>query len=570
MRGLPSIIYFEKEELKMKNSKKTVLYLIVVMVIVSTVLAGCSKNSTKDEVSSTKGNMENQTNSTKTQEKGTDTGSSNTQKLPIVDKSLTLTYFSALHPTEAKILNSLDDNEAIKYLQEVTGIDIEFIHPPVGQEKEQFNIMIASNDLPDIVSGFFDSSYKGGVEAAINEGVLIKVNDLVEEYAVNFKENVLSDELFSKLVKSDDGTIVRFGGMMIPTLDGEKGRAYIGPILREDLLDDLKLDIPETIDEWYEILTAFRESGKVKIPMGWSHKGWDPTGDTFIGAYGINFDFSKDGNKVVYGPIDPRYKEFIKTFKKWYDEGLLDPDFATHNYFDNLTPMLLTGDIGSLGMHLWEYRTYHETIIDGEKSSATLVAAPLPVLKKGDKYNFADSYHGINGGKYITTACKHPIEAVKLIDYLYTPEMTRIMNWGIEGITYNMVEGKPQRSPEMEENHMEMTYRYTSMEFRGIVDWDQNDTQYPFPVQHQAWDLWSKASIQGKLPQGRTQTDEENAKYGSIMTEIEAYVDEMFLKFMMGLEPIEKFDEYVDQVKAMGIQEAIQIQQNTLDRYNAR
>lgn len=65
-------------------------------------------------------------------------------------------------------------------------------------------------------------------------------------------------------------------------------------------------------------------------------------------------------------------------------------------------------------------------------------------------------------------------------------------------------------------------------------------------------------------------TEEESTKFGSVMTEIESYVDEMFLKFIMGLEPIDKFDEYVAQVKSMGIDDAIKIQQDSLDRYNAR
>lgn len=555
----------------MKKNKKRLLCLALAIVMLLGVFSGCTKKDTNNdgEVSSDEQtDIKDKTDSKDDNSEASD----DALKLPIVDKPLKLSLYSSLHPTEAKYANNLDENEAIKKVQEITGIDIEFIHPPVGQEEEQFNIMVASGELPDIVKGFFDSYYKGGVEAAMNDGLLINVNDLVEQHAPNFKKDVLSNELYNKLVKADDGTIIRFGATVIPTLDGEKGRAYVGPVLRKDLLDELGLEVPETIDEWYKVLTAFKESGKVKIPLAWAHKDWDTIvhAGNFIGAYGVNNSFYREGETVKYGPIESGYKDFLLTFNKWYNEGLLDPDFATHGYWDNLTPMLMAGDVGSACIHLWEYRTYYETVIQKENPKAELVVAPYTVLNKGDKFNFADSYHGLSGGLYITTSCKHPVEATKLIDFSYTPEATRMMNWGIEGVTYDMVDGKPQRTKEMEENHMEMTYKYTSFVFRGFVDWDQNDSQYPYDLQHQAWDVWSDSTIKGVLPQGMIKTEEESTKFGSVMTEIESYVDEMFLKFIMGLEPIDKFDEYVAQVKSMGIDDAIKIQQDSLDRYNAR
>ncbi|MNW19499.1 hypothetical protein D3C71_2195180 [compost metagenome] len=54
------------------------------------------------------------------------------------------------------------------------------------------------------------------------------------------------------------------------------------------------------------------------------------------------------------------------------------------------------------------------------------------------------------------------------------------------------------------------------------------------------------------------------------MTDIQTYQDEMLLKFIMGVEPIDNFDSYVKKIKSMGIDDAIKIQQGALERFNKR
>ncbi|GMK37457.1 hypothetical protein PCCS19_05110 [Paenibacillus sp. CCS19] len=63
---------------------------------------------------------------------------------------------------------------------------------------------------------------------------------------------------------------------------------------------------------------------------------------------------------------------------------------------------------------------------------------------------------------------------------------------------------------------------------------------------------------------------EDSSRYASIMTDVNTYKDEMILKFIMGAEPLDKFDRFVETLKGLGIDEAIQIQQSALERYNNR
>lgn len=63
---------------------------------------------------------------------------------------------------------------------------------------------------------------------------------------------------------------------------------------------------------------------------------------------------------------------------------------------------------------------------------------------------------------------------------------------------------------------------------------------------------------------------EETDEYASIYNDIKTYVDEMFIKFVNGDEPIENFDKYVAQLKTFGLDKVIKMKQSALERYNSR
>lgn len=67
-----------------------------------------------------------------------------------------------------------------------------------------------------------------------------------------------------------------------------------------------------------------------------------------------------------------------------------------------------------------------------------------------------------------------------------------------------------------------------------------------------------------------TPTAEESSRYASIMNDVTTFYDEMVNRFIMGVEPMDNFDQFVETIKAMGIEEAIAIQQAALERYNSR
>jgi putative aldouronate transport system substrate-binding protein len=89
------------------------------------------------------------------------------------------------------------------------------------------------------------------------------------------------------------------------------------------------------------------------------------------------------------------------------------------------------------------------------------------------------------------------------------------------------------------------------------------------PQQKEALKIWAQPDNKGKLPP-LSFTSEEASRMALIMNDVKTYTDEMFDKFIMGVEPIENFDKFVDRLNKMNIQEAIKIEQAGYDRFLKR
>lgn len=492
--------------------------------------------------------------------KKTEPADSNTSKGG--DKKITLKYWVPMHGSAVKIMKDYSENEVYKELEKRTGVHIEFIHPAVGQAKEQFNLMIASKDLPDIISQV--QAYPGGVDKAIDDGIYLKLNELIDKNAPNFKKLREGNKEIARQTITDKGNIWAF-----PCIQTTEEKPWWGLLVRKDWLDELGLKMPTTIDEWYTVLKAFKEKKNAEAPLMFPSTGYD-WGGIFLGAFDIGYEFYKRGNKVSYGFIDPGFKDYLTTMNKWYKEGLIDKDFATRD--GKSTEAMITSGKTGVSMNAYEAIALYGGVIKSTNPKGEFVAAPYPSLKPGENVKFREKDEFNKGtSTVVTTACKNPAEAVKWLDYAYGDEGSMLFNWGIKDVSYKIENGKPQFTDLILKNPEGLAYSILAWKYKlHMGPYKRDWMAYPItPDVQNAMDTWVKAGTEYVMPP-TTMTDEESRKYSSIMTEINTYKDEKILKFITGAEPISKFDEYVNQIKKMNIDEAIKIKQASLDRYNSR
>ena len=154
-------------------------------------------------------------------------------------------------------------------------------------------------------------------------GVIIPLNDIIDEYCPNLKAYLNDHPEIEEMISTKDGRIFCF-----PSVQEEREiRTYMGPLIRKDYLDAVGMQAPETVLQWYAVLSAFKDELGITPLSFYGGKIMDT--DFLIGAYGLSWDFYIDAGIVKLGPLEDSFSDFIAEFKKWYAEGLISSGVFT-------------------------------------------------------------------------------------------------------------------------------------------------------------------------------------------------------------------------------------------------
>lgn len=483
-----------------------------------------------------------------------------------------LTYWSQFYTHYSKVGTNMGDAPFFKELMKRTGVEIEFIHPPAGEEASNFNLMVASGDLPDLIEYSF-LAYKGGPEKAIEDNVIMDITDMMQEKAPNLSKQLADHPQWDKQVKTDSGKYYCF-----PAIRGDEFLDYWqGPQVRQDYLEQVGLERPETIDEWEQMLIAFRDQLGLETPL--TLKDNSTNAYAFVGAYGITKQFFLKDGTVVYGPMTDEYEQYINLMAKWVREGLLDPDFATHDSktFDAQVSSGKAGAyVGSVGGDMGKYISATKE----QNPEAKIVAVKPPVLTKGEQptIGFKDFDYIPGQSVSITTACKNLDAAFRLMDYAYGEEGHMFFNFGIEGTSYNMVDGYPTyvdsiihpTEPGMTVQNAMTEYTRAAVMGPMIQDKRYFEQYMVNPEQKETAEVWKLAGDASWRMPNVTYTVDEANQITSKLNEINSYAAEMEIKFILGEEPMSGLDSYRETLKSMGLDEVMSVMQTAVDRYEAR
>lgn len=507
-----------------------------------------------------------------------DAGQTDAGTYPIVDKPLTLTLWVDMRKASTTV-QDFNEKACFKEMEKKTGIHIEFKHPPAGQVTDQFNLMVASNDYTDII-------WKRPTEAIANQ-FIVPLNDYIDKYAPDYKKILDKYPNFKKSMYTDEGVLTGFG-YVIPMLEQN---IISGPMIRKDWLDKLGLKLPETIDDWEQVLTAFKErdpngNGKAdEIP-------YDSKKNTEImllsKAWGVKNDYYLEGEpqtgKVKYGPIEPAFKDFLVKMNDWYKKGLININYLTTD--QKLLDANITGNksgatYGGIGGYLGNY-----TGLMIKDKDFLLWPTVMPRLTANSKTYGEIARQWTQGAAdvaYITTANKHVVETVRWLNWGYTEEGQMALNFGTEGQTYKMVDNKPVYTDEIMKNPKGLSITNALAKDTMVADEHATfqkpevleQTTCASPAQRQALRTWSvglvdSASNTNLMLPPITLTADETSADNARMNDIKTYASEMLDKFITGKEPLENYDKFVSQLKKMGIDQSIKIRQDALERWRKR
>ena len=487
-----------------------------------------------------------------------------------------LTYWKELNNNIALEFTTLNDTPFAQGMTERTGIEVDYQHPPAGQAQEQFGLLLADGNFPDIIEYNWLKSYSGGPQKAIEDGVILRLNDIMDQYCPNLKAYLEENPEIDKMVRTDEGDYYAFP-MIRPN---EAETVQIGPMMRGDWLEELNLEVPTTVEEWRTVLTAFKEEKGAIAPLSYNYSDGNirkvnPVAMAYVPS--VDFYLAEDGT-VHYGSIEEGYKNYLETFAQWYAEGLVDVDLVSLKA-DQVTAKMTSGQAGaSVGRVEGQLGSWYTAGRKNEEGF-TLIGVPWPTVEEGahPQGGYCENlYSGISSAA-ISTSCKDVERAARLLDWAFSEEGNLYVNFGQEGITYEMVDGEPQFTDEILNNPNGWTKKtaqgaYT-LGLGGPVVKDPRvgEQTMDIPEQREArYEIWSDSDMRNYLLPPITPNSEESREFSTIMNEIETYRDEMTIKYIMGQESLDTFDEYVANIQTLGIDRAIEIQTAALERYNAR
>ncbi len=470
----------------------------------------------------------------------------------------------------------------LPYWQEVmarTNTDIEFEHVSANKDTlaEGFNILIASGDYPDIIE-YKWAEYAGGPNAAIDDGVIIPLNEIFDKYCPNITKYLNEHPDIAKECSTDDGTYYCFPMLRGYSYENNPLLFSEGWVWRMDILNKAGItEVPETPEELYATLVAVKDLVEIPVAIRPDH---------ISRVFGPGFDswdeFYVEDGKVHYGYIEQNRYEYLKFVHKLYAEGLLDNDYLALNK-KNLGVKVLNNQCcgayapGGSGIGTWLPQ------MQAENPEVQLVSARPISPEKGRLSKFAKMstvyMTTAASSAAITTSCKNIEAAAKLLDYAYGEEGHLLANFGIEGVTYEMVDGYPtytdfvMKNPDgLSMSQVMAEYMRCSTNGAMIQDTRYIEQYYELPELQDAIKLWAQTDYGKYIMPPVTVSSENAAESAAILNQVKTYADEMETKFITGAVELTDaaFAEFVAQIKAFGIEKAIEIEQEAYEAYMAK
>lgn len=555
----------------MKNAKKLVALLLSLALVLS--LGACGGNgesSTSSEASPSSTTEESGAAAESGDESQAETAETGEFQLPIVDEPTTLSYFVADDSNAAIMTTDWNDNEFYQEMERRTGVHLEFEMVSSADYQTNFNLMIASGNLADMI--YVGASYYAeGVDAAIDDGYFLDLTDLVDEYMPNYEKVRTSDVQYELLSTTDSG---RLGAVY--ELRQSKQGPWLGLWIRQDWLDDLGLDTPVTFDDYHEVLTAFKNEKGATAPLILNFSGSDGEFGTMSGGLNVLNSWQLDETgKVNFGPYMDAWKEYVTIMHQWYTEGLIDPDFMATDERTADMAKVVTGASGVFAA-LYTMPSVYEAA--SEDPNMNLAPVNPPVMNEGDEghIRLRDSY--TSGNTAISADSENWEVALRWLDYLYTDEGALLANYGVEGDTFEFDEnGEPVFTDKILNNENGWTMTQTVASYlcpsAGIANWsDWTRELAGVPEKDQAcYDVWSEFSDDWRLPSSVTLTQDESTERAALYADISTIVKEQTAQFISGALDIEEnWDAYISALEASGMERAIEITQAAYDRYLAR
>lgn len=484
----------------------------------------------------------------------------------ISEEGMTMTAFQSTNPNLADLINNYGD---LPWWQEVaarTGISFEWTMASFASVEEQFNLLIAADDMPNLC--LTANYYSDGITSAVDNEIFVNLADYLDEYAPDYKAIVEREDVYPA-THDQDGNIIAFYQIAEKEFTPNNG-----VLLRGDLLEEQGLELPVTYDEYEDVLKTLKEAYDIQSPIYHypDNSKWLSAGMGVMTGFSLN-----ENGEAVYGPIEDGYREYLKIANRWFEEGLIYKDFYAIPDGQNI-PYLVEKMSTGESIATFAYCEFANMIALEENQY--FVAGVIPRDDPDEQVHLTDGVDSKIGlAKAFAIGPNSSEEEVQalcmMMNYFYTEEGALLANYGVEGVAFEYREdGTPWYTEMITNNPDGLTMTQALCFYVGyMVPCDCDYTVYNI-ASLTTWvdfvDAWSKADNAWRFPDV-TLTAEEQEDYAAASADVDTYLDETLIKFVIGELDVNDdavWQDYLESLSSLGVDTMIEIYTAALDRYN--
>lgn len=481
--------------------------------------------------------------------------------LPIVTEELTLTFGGAKSP----LAPEYETMQLVQTWEEDSGITVTWNNEPDEVWAEKKNLLLASGELPDALfnTGLTDAEVaKYGAN-----GTLIALEDLIAENAPTLSGILEKRPDIRAAITASDGHIYT-----LPSVE-ELGLVEFPSMmfLNTDWLERYGLAMPTTVEEYHQVLLAFKAEGPSGV-LPLSFMGAGAICD-LIAALGGQPDapdhrIVQDG-KVVFTADKDGFRDAIAQLHTWNTEGLIDQEAFSQDYVKFIAKGKADPQI--LGSFcFWEVPE-----VVGPEQAGQYAIVPIFPGPDGVRRACVVSNQEINRGAFaISRTNEYAAATVRWADMLFDPVMSAQANWGPIGVTQQEnADGLLEQIPVGEgETEQERRVKVSPGGPKIITAEDFETVVLPEPRaaerQAQIAEHFAPHRANEKFPPVMLSV-EELEQVSTIEADVQTFVSEKVATWIVkgGIEA--EWDGYVSQLQTMGLPDLLGVWQGAYDRFTA-
>ena len=509
---------------------------------------------------------------------------------PLCDNDFVLTDWTTCYTPQYIPEGGWGEIPTWQQLREFTGVHIEYNLVDAANRSQNFSVLLASDDLDDLMDGASSFYKQGTMKNGIEDGYFANFYDYMDDlpnYLWEVKDRAQLNKNVMGRVFYDKTTIPVLYGMVCDPCPA------MGYYLRQDWLDELNMGKAEdykTYDDVYKAVTAF----KVNMSNNQYNQGEIfpffimSVVETYQGAFFSGMDTTVYTSQMMYprvidgkvefcGATDDD-KEAMTLLSSWYAEGLISPNYHSFEAGADY-------DAGQHSDGVGAYLLNVSSVAESEKSSQNPDCdwAPIPRTKRTNdqvlKYGYAKAADNFSYGSCcVSGKCSNPELACSWIDWCFSDFGSDFISWGPEGIMWEYNEQGERRLTEFCLTHdAGVSWLFCIYGSNGLVNchmffnWRNNYTDTGVQIVA-CYEVLRIPTYKGEYdwPSGVNFEDDEREENTATFADLNTYFTENYSAFVDGSKPMSEWDSYIDGLYEFGLADILENYQAAYDRYLER